>query len=183
MENNFINSRFNFIASLSDQVSVNTGEELYDKKGTLSRAALLGISKDKIVKALEKNKTYLQNKSLLEDSSQITDPFEKAQLLLFKEFYQTVEDLEDPEVPISLKEEIIDLLSKYDNIEAAALEIEKGSNPKDIFIALTDSQSWKEDARDFQTKDYVELPTKSQKSKWAEFKYVVDLINDLKTFN
>lgn len=182
MENSFMDSRFNFVSALSEQISVNTGEELYDKKGTFARAALLGISKQKISEALEKNKTYSQNKALLENSAEVTDPFEKAQLLLFKDFYQTVQALEDPESPVSLKEEVIALLSKYDNIEAAALEIENGSSPKEIFAALTQSEKWKSDARDFKTRDYVELPSKRQKEKWTEFHYLISLINDLKTF-
>lgn len=182
MESSFMDSRFNFVSALSEQVSVNTGEELYDKKGTFARAALLGISKKKISEALEKNKTYAQNKALLENSAEVTDPFEKAQLLLFKDFYQTVEALEDPETPVSLKEEILALLSKYDNIEAASLEIENGSSPKEIFAALTQSEQWKNDARDFKTRDYVELPSKSQKQRWTEFNYLISLINDLKTF-
>ncbi len=183
MENNFMDSRFNFVSALSEQISVNTGEELYDKKGTLARAALLGISKQKIEQALEKNKTYVQNKELLKNTAELTDPFEKAQLLLFKDFYESVQAIKDPETPVSLKEEIVALLSKYDNIESAALKIESGASPKEIFSALTDSEGWKSDARDYKTRDYVELPSKRQKEKWTEFHYLISLINDLKTFS
>lgn len=183
MAKDFLRSRYDFVAALADQVSMNTGEPLYDTKGTAARAALLGISKSKIKQFLEKDKMFSFNKNLLEDSEQITDPIEKARLLSFKDFYETLDAMEDPDQRVSLKEEIIDKISEYKDSERAIMLVDDGATPKEIFSALTDSEQWKEDARDFITRDYVDLPSKRQKNRWSDFQEIVDLINDLKALN
>jgi hypothetical protein len=179
----FLESRYDFIAALSDQVSLSTGESLFDKKGTASRAALLGMPKSKIEEFLNKNRIFKMNKNLMEDSSLILDPFEKAQILKFKDFYETLVNMEDSEEKFNLRSEISSRLSaKYSDIDSALLEVEGGGDARAIFDALMDSPKWRENASDYVTKDYVDLPSKNQRMKWAKFKEIIDLINDLKYF-
>lgn len=183
MDKDFLMSRYDFVAALADQVSMNTGEPMYDKKGTAARAALLGLPKEKIKKFLEKDTMFTFNRDLLKNSGEVTDPIEKARLLSFKDFYESVESMKDPDEMVFLREEVIDRISEYENTEQAVMAVEQGESPKEIFAALTNSEQWKEDARDFITRDYVELPSKSQKAKWIKFQEIINLINDLKALN
>ena len=183
MANDFLESRYDFVAALAEQNSMNTGESLYDKKGTISRAALMGISKDKIAEVLDKNRIFKQHLNLLEDSSTVTDPIEKARLLEFKDFYETLKNMEDPDQKVSLRSELSSVLNdKYDDIDSALYEVDNDGTPREIFDALLENEKWKEDARDYLTRDYVDLPTKRQRERWSDFKKIVDMINDLRYF-
>jgi hypothetical protein len=176
-------SRYDFVGSLAEQVSINTGESLFDKKGTAARAALLGLPKSSIENFLNKNRTFKMNKNLMGDTSSVSDPFEKAQILKFKEFYETLSNMQDLDEKITLRGEIsARLRDRYSNIDSALLEVEGEGTAREIFDALMDSPKWRDDASDYVTRDYVDLPSKAQREKWIYFKNIVDLINDLKHF-
>lgn len=179
----YLESRYNFVSELSEQTSLTSGESLYDKKGTISRAALLGIPKSQIEKVLEKNTIFRANKNLMSDSSAIVDPIEKAQLLKFKDFYQSLVDMEDLEEKVTIRKVVSERLSsKYSDIDAALFELDNGGSAKDIFDALLESPKWKDHAGDYLSKEYVELPAQKKRIQWSEFKEIVDLINDIKYF-
>lgn len=179
----FLESRYDFVAALADQISLSTGESLFDKKGTATRAALLGMPKSKIEEFLDKNRIFKMNKNLMENSSSISDPFEKAQILKFKDFYETLTNMEDSEEKFNLRSEISSRLNaRYSDIDSALLEVEGDGDAQSIFDALMDSPKWRDDASDYVTRDYVDLPSKKQRMKWIAFREIIDLINDLKYF-
>jgi hypothetical protein len=180
---NFLSSRYDFISHLDGQVSVNTSESLYDKDGTLTRAALLGISKSEIEELLSKNKLYITNLELFRDSSSVTNPIEEAKLLDFKDFYESLQKMEDPETPVSLRREISNRISRYKDSDAALFILEEGGTSKEIFDALKESEEWKEESRDYLSKDDVDLPRATQQARWEKFEETINYIKDLKHFN
>ena len=179
----YLDSRYAFVTYLSSQVSVNTSKPLYKKTATATRAALLGVAKSEIKKLLEKDPRFISNMELMSDSSLITDPFEKAQILEFRDFYDSLQAMQDLEKPTSIRQELSDRLAKYSDADSALYELESGGTPKEIFEALKDSATWREDAQDFTTRDSVDLPNSRQITKWAAFSEIIDLINDLKHLN
>lgn len=183
MDDSFLDSRYDFLFYLSNQVSINTSESLYDKSGTLSRAVLLGIPKAKIEEFLNKNSIYQTNLELMKNTSLVTDPIEKAKLLDFKDFYDSLQALEDSDTKVSLRQEVADRISKYKDSEGALLALDEGEPPKEIFTALKQSEDWKQDARDFLSRSYVDLPSRSQRAGWIAFNETVELIKDLKHLN
>lgn len=182
-EDTILTSRFNFIGYLSEQVSINTGESLYDKNGTIARAALMGVPKTKIESLLNDNAMFRENVELSRDTSVISDPIQKARALQFRDFYEALLDMEDPTNPVSVSSIVAEMLSGYSDVEDALYEIEHDGSPKDIFDALKKSDDWKEAARDYVTRDYVDLPTKAQRRKWMKFQEALDAIKDLKYLN
>lgn len=180
----FLNSRYDFVNYLNNQVSLNTSEPLYKRTATATRAALLGVAKSEIEKLLKEDPRFISNMKLMENSSLVTDPFEKAQILEFRDFYDSLQAMQDLERPTSIRQELSDRLSaKYSDVDSALYELQNDGTPKEIFEALKDSASWREDADDFTTRDYVDLPDSRQLAKWAAFSEIVDLINDLKYLN
>jgi hypothetical protein len=180
---NVMESRYDFIAALAEQVSINTGESLLDKKGTAARAALLGIPKSSIENLLNKNRTFKINKNLMENTSSVSDPFEKAQILKFKEFYETLNNMQDLSEKVTLRGEIsLRLRDRYSDIDSVLLEVEGEGTAREIFDALMENPKWRDDASDYVTRDYVDLPSKIQRQKWSDFEDIVDLVNDLKYF-
>lgn len=179
----FLNSRYDFVNYLNSQVSLNTSEPLYKRTATATRAALLGVAKSEIEKLLKEDPRFISNMELMENSSLVTDPFEKAQVLEFRDFYNSLQAMQDLEKPTSIRSELSDRLSKYSDADSALYELQNDGTPKEIFEALKDSAAWKEDAQDFTTRDYVDLPNSKQLAKWADFGEIVDLINDLKYLN
>ncbi len=181
--NDFLDSRYEFVYNLGNQVSINTGKPLYKASNTIARAALLGVAKEEIVRMLENDPTFVANKNLLDNFNSIEDTFEKAKLLDFKDFYESLQAMRDPETPTSIRRELSSVLSKYQDTDTALYELENGATAKEIFEALKESKSWTEDAQDFLSRGYVELPTNRQRARWLEFGKAVDLINDLKYLN
>ena len=183
MLDDYLTSRYDLISLLADQVSMSTSEPLYDKNGTLSRAILAGISKADIEKFLSKHKIYTTNVELISNTSLVTDPIEKANLLVFKDFYEAVQNVQDPDNAVSFRRTVADRISSYKDSDGALLVIEEGGSPKEIFEALKDSEQWKDHSRDFLSRSYVDLPSREQILKWTDFGETVNYIKDLKHFN
>ncbi len=183
-ESELMESRYDFLFNLYGQTSINTGKSLFDPKGRVARAALYGLSKDAIEGLLKKSKLFRDHVELAKDTSVITDPIEKARILLFKEFYESLQAIKDAEKPATLRDELeARITESYPDAAEAVFDIRNGKDPKEIFETLKQSKSWNAAAEDYMTRDYVELPSPQQISRWAEFSETIDLINDLKYVN
>lgn len=183
MLDEYLTSRYDLVSLLADQVSVNTSNPLYDKNGTLSRAILAGVSKADIEQFLGKNKIYTTNVELMDNTSLVTDPIEKAKLLDFKDFYESLQRLQDPDTIVSFRRIVADRISSYKDSDSALFTIEEGGSPKEIFEALKDSEEWKDYSRDFLSRNYVDLPSREQIVKWTDFGETINYIKDLKHLN
>lgn len=172
-------SRMSFIGALSTQTSPVTGEDLFDPKGSITRMATRGETKERIQEELEKMSvfnTYVEKMK----NPETDDPMEKYMIDGFADFYETLEKLENPEKEASLREEVAKLiLSKYaDAKKAADLALASGS-ATEIFNALDEVPAWTNDAKNYLTRGDVEIPTDRQKFSWAKFSEIVDNINDI----
>jgi hypothetical protein len=172
-------SRMDFIGALSTQTSPVTGEELFDPRGTITRMAARGETKERIKEELEKMSTFNVYVEKMKNP-ETDDPMEKYMIDGFADFYETLENLENPENAPSLREETAKvLLSKYpDAKKAADLALNKGT-ATEIFNALDEVPAWVNDSKDYLTRDDVEVPTDRQKFRWARFSEIVDHINDI----
>jgi len=172
-------SRMDFIGALSTQTSPVTGEDMFDPKGAITRMAARGETKERIKEELEKISvfnTYVEKMK----NPETDDPMEKYMIDGFSDFYDTLENLENPENEASLREEVAKLiLSKYAEAnKAAELALADGSS-KEIFEALDDVPAWVNDSKDYLTRGDVEMPTDRQNFRWAKFSEIVDNINDI----
>jgi hypothetical protein len=177
LRENYYNSRDAFLDSLNQQVSLNTGTNLYDSDKKITRMVLRDDTKEKIKSALMKNSIFKSNMELL--NSEPEDVYEGINKIRFEEFYQALEDMEDPKEEPNYREVAVELLSKYDENGKIAALINKGETSYDILKALDDVPAWSDDLRDYMTRADVEVPRSEQMSQWQDFKSVIEAVMDL----
>lgn len=182
--NVYENSRMNFYSKLVDQISVSSGENLYDKNNRVTKMIFLGLPKEKIKSYLMQNSIFRANLESLENSMQITNPIEKAALIRFKDFYEALDGLEDLEQIPDYRSDIASRLEQSYPTATEAISLTKsGADPEDIFSALNKDEKWSDDSWDYMTRADVEIPKYSQRQKWARFRQIIDSINDLHVLN
>lgn len=182
--NLYENSRMDFYSKLVDQISLSSGKNLYDKNNRVTRMVFLGLPKEKIKAYLMQNSIFRANLESLENSMQVTDPIEKASLLRFKDFYDSLNNLQDLEKTPDYYSDVATRIEKsYPNAKEAISLTKAGAKPKDIFDSLNKDEKWADDAWDYMTKGDVEVPKVNQRKKWATFRQIVDAVNDLHLLN
>jgi hypothetical protein len=177
LRENYYNSRDAFLDSLNQQVSLSTGTNLYDLDKKITRMVLRDDTKEKIKSALMRNSIFKSNIELL--NSEPEDVYEGINKIRFEEFYQALEEMEDPKEEPNYREVAVELISKYDEDEKIAALINKGETSYAILKALDDVPSWAADLRDYMTRSDVEVPRPQQTSKWQNFKSTVEALLDL----
>lgn len=170
-------SRDAFLDTLNQQVSLNTGTNLYDADGKITRMVLRGDSRDKIKAQLMKNPVFQSNSELLE--SEPEDVFEGAVKIRFEEFLSALDDVIDAKQDPDYRETAIELIADYDEGGKIAKLIDEGADSYSVLKALDKVPAWSEDLRDYLTRGDVEISRPDQEDGWSKFSEIVDAIKDL----
>lgn len=173
----YYNSRDAFLDSLDQQISLNTGTNLYDSDNKITRMVLRNDTKEKIKAALMKNSIFKSNMELL--NSEPEGVYEGINKIRFEEFYQNLEDMEDPKQEPNYREVAVEMVSKYDKDGKITSLINRGESARSILKALDSIPEWGEALRDYMTRLDVDLSRPEQDAKWAEYARTVEAIKDL----
>jgi hypothetical protein len=180
MVDNYYASRYNFLGILSNQVSLNTGANLYDHDGELSHMVERGDSREDIKQYLLKN-VYFQGK--MEDNDKTVpeeDFYGTYSQQQFGMFYDALNQLIDPPFKPDFREEAAERLAEnYDWDGSIGEAIKQGASSAQVLALLQEQPHWVENQSDFETRGDVEQPTDAQLAHWGKFNQTYLAIKDI----
>ncbi len=77
------------------------------------------------------------------------------------------------------RETVLDAVEPYDESGEIREMIENGANGDEVLEKLRENEKWKTREEDYDTRGFVDLPSKSQKADWAEFGKNLERIKNL----
>ena len=180
MVDEYYAARYDFLGILSNQVSLNTGDNLYDRNGELTHMVERGDSRQDIKDYLMKN-VYFQGKIKDLGESVSEDDFYGAySQQQFGMFNDALNKLIDPPFPPDFRENAAEILAQsYDWDGAISDAIKSGATSGEVLAMLSELPQWVIDAQDFETRGDVDTPTNYQAETWSKFNDTYLAIKDI----